>query len=269
MSDPQSNVYATIGSRLLERPVIDYLDRPSQRSTAPEDLPKWAEGPVPADSREGLGVPLFEPGGPYLGMLTLMFATPQQPPRALRDGLVRLAPLIARAVSPMRSLIATASLVQGAAYGAVVFADGTTYPLPGLGGHPLLASGSPVVDIARQTLLAGQVYRSFMWPLTDALGSPGHARMTILASTEGPAFVLGTLLITPGADCEGLTRRELEVLGLVVNGLSNQQMARRLRVTPRTVAAHVEHLLQKLDVPTRTSAAVPAERHGCYVPQPL
>jgi DNA-binding CsgD family transcriptional regulator len=288
LSDPQSNVYATIGSTQLEDPVLDYLDRPSvgreiqlaglhkkswpvslrELPTPAEELPTWAECLIPAGFREGLGVPLFEPGGLYLGMLTLLFTTSERPSQALRDRLVRLAPLIARAVSPMRSLRATARLVQDATYGAVLLADGTTYPLPGLRGHPLLAAGSVVVDLARQTLLSGQVYRSFMWPFDDGLDSPNHARMTILAATEVPAFVLGTLLITPSGDCEGLTPRELVVLGLVVNGYSNQQMARRLRVTPRTVAAHVEHLLQKLDVPTRTSAAVRAERDGCYVPQP-
>ncbi|MDT0213054.1 LuxR C-terminal-related transcriptional regulator [Rothia sp. ARF10] len=80
--------------------------------------------------------------------------------------------------------------------------------------------------------------------------------------------MLGTVLVTPEVDCRGLTPRELEVLGLLVNGCSNQQIAHRLSVTPRTVAAHVEHLLHKLEVPTRTSAAVLAEREGCYVPAP-
>jgi hypothetical protein len=35
------------------------------------------------------------------------------------------------------------------------------------------------------------------------------------------------------------------------------------------VAAHVEHILHKLEVPTRTLAAVQAERDGCYVPAAL
>jgi DNA-binding NarL/FixJ family response regulator len=78
--------------------------------------------------------------------------------------------------------------------------------------------------------------------------------------------VLGTLLVRPHVDCRGLTPRELQVLGLLIEGRSNQQIATGLAVTPRTVAAHVEHLLDKLDAPTRTSAAVQAEREGCYVP---
>nr|WP_281373230.1 LuxR C-terminal-related transcriptional regulator [Kineococcus aurantiacus] len=63
-----------------------------------------------------------------------------------------------------------------------------------------------------------------------------------------------------------MTPRELEVLGLVVDGCSNPEIARTLTVTPRTVAAHVEHVLVKLGAPTRTLAAVRAEREGLYVP---
>jgi DNA-binding NarL/FixJ family response regulator len=92
--------------------------------------------------------------------------------------------------------------------------------------------------------------------------------MTALAATELPAFVLGALLMTPDVDARGLTPRELQVLGLLVDGRTNQQIARRLAVAPRTIAAHVEHLLDKLEAPTRTLAAVWAEREGCYVPQP-
>lgn len=286
LSDPQSNVYATVGSTSLERPVLDYLDRPSvareiqlaelnqnrppvslaELPIAFQELPTWAECLIPVGFREALGVPLFEPGGPYLGMLTLLFTSVEEPSAALRDSLGRLAPLIARGVSPMRSLVATARLVQGARYGAVLLGDGTVYPLPGLQGHALFVEDSVVVGLAREGLLAGQVYRSFMWPSDD--GPTSHARVTVLAATEEPAFVLGTLLVTPEVDCGGLTPRELEVLGHLVHGCSNQQIARRLGVTPRTVAAHMEHLLHKLDVPTRTLAAVRAEREGCYVPPP-
>lgn len=288
LSDPQSNVYETVGSTCLEPSVLDYLDRPSvsreirsaglnqnrppvslsELPIAAEELPTWAECLIPGGFREGLGVPLFESGGPYLGMLTLLFTSAERPSPTLRDCLGRLAPLIAQVVSPMRSVLATTRLVQGARFGAVMLGDGTIHPLPGLGSHPLLATHSRVVEIARQTLLSGQVYRSFMWPTQDGLGAISHARLTILAAAEAPAFVLGTVLVTPEVDCRGLTPRELQVLGLVVDGYSNQQIAVRLLVAPRTVAAHVEHLLHKLEVTTRTSAAVLAEREGCYVPAP-
>jgi DNA-binding NarL/FixJ family response regulator len=105
-----------------------------------------------------------------------------------------------------------------------------------------------------------------MLPAPDDPDATSHMRITVLAAIEVPAFVLGMLLVTPDVDCRGLTPRELQVLGLLVEGRSNQQIAKSLVVAPRTIAAHVEHLLAKLEVPTRTLAAVRAEREGFYVP---
>jgi DNA-binding CsgD family transcriptional regulator len=286
LSDPRSDVYTTIGSTGLEGSVLTYLDRPAvaqeiqraglNRNQAPvslaelpvaaDDLPTWADCLIPAGFRNGLGVPLFETGGPYLGMLTLFFGGRQPLSGALRERVGQLSPVIARGVSPLRSLLATARIVQGATSGAVLFRDGTVSPLPGLEDHALLVADSPVVGIARDGLLAGQVYRSFLWPAGEGPRPTSHLRLTVLAATEVPLFVLGTLLVTPRAECRGLTPRELQVLGLLVDGRSNQQIAKNLSVAARTVATHVEHLLAKLDAPTRTAAAVLAEREGCYVP---
>lgn len=60
----------------------------------------------------------------------------------------------------------------------------------------------------------------------------------------------------------GLTDRELEVLGLIVEGLSNPQIAERLVVTKSTAKAHVHSILQKLYVEDRTQAAVYAMKEG-------
>ena len=53
----------------------------------------------------------------------------------------------------------------------------------------------------------------------------------------------------------GLTEREVDVLRLVAIGMSNDDIARRLVVSPRTVHAHVRALFAKLDVSTRAAAA--------------
>jgi DNA-binding CsgD family transcriptional regulator/tetratricopeptide (TPR) repeat protein len=60
----------------------------------------------------------------------------------------------------------------------------------------------------------------------------------------------------------GLTRRELEVLGLVAEGLRNQQIAQRLVLSVRTVDHHVETILRKLEVPTRAAMAEKASQLG-------
>ena len=63
------------------------------------------------------------------------------------------------------------------------------------------------------------------------------------------------------AECE-LTSRELEVLRLVAQGLTNYQIARQLGLSVRTVEAHLTHVYTKLDVNSRTEAALLAQRRG-------
>jgi DNA-binding NarL/FixJ family response regulator len=59
----------------------------------------------------------------------------------------------------------------------------------------------------------------------------------------------------------GLTARELEVLKLLRDGHSNRKIAEHLFIGERTAQTHVQHILAKLDVNTRTAAvAVAVER---------
>ena len=59
-----------------------------------------------------------------------------------------------------------------------------------------------------------------------------------------------------------LTGRELEVLRLVVDGLANKQIARRLGISEKTVKGHLTNLFQRIGVADRTQAALWAERNG-------
>jgi DNA-binding NarL/FixJ family response regulator len=61
---------------------------------------------------------------------------------------------------------------------------------------------------------------------------------------------------------EGLTRREVDVVRLVAEGLSNQQIARRLVLSEATVKTHLNHVLSKLDVDGRPGLVAWAWRHG-------
>ncbi len=63
----------------------------------------------------------------------------------------------------------------------------------------------------------------------------------------------------PGAR-HGLSMREIEVLRLVTEGLSDRAIADALFISPRTVGSHVSHILTKLCVATRAEAAVVAVR---------
>lgn len=61
---------------------------------------------------------------------------------------------------------------------------------------------------------------------------------------------------------EPLTRRELEVLRLIAEGLSNQEIARKLMITNGTVKIHVSHIYDKLGVSKRTQAVAKARAFG-------
>jgi NarL family two-component system response regulator LiaR len=63
-----------------------------------------------------------------------------------------------------------------------------------------------------------------------------------------------------GATEEPLSSRELEVLALIARGLSNREIAESLFLSEKTVKTHVANILQKLDVKSRTQAALYAMR---------
>lgn len=283
LADPLGRGYSSLASLDLDVATVEFLSGPlmaqdievtgtdrAQPPLSPSDLPypaeelrTWAECLMPAGIHEALAVALFAPAGRHVGFLALLSGDREPPPAAVRRRLAALAPVLAHGIDPMRSLLTAARLVRGATSGTVHRRDGRTEPLPGLDGDPLLAVGSPVLTAACMRIADGQVHSSFLWPLGGSHAPDGHARVTALAApVDVPAVLCGVVLVSPAPDLHGLTPRELDVLGLVVEGYSNQEIARALVGAPRTVAAHVEHLLVKLGAPTRTLAAVRAEREG-------
>lgn len=59
----------------------------------------------------------------------------------------------------------------------------------------------------------------------------------------------------------GLTEREVEVLRLIARGLSNRQMAERLRISEKTAGNHIMHIYEKINVSTRAAATLFAMQH--------
>lgn len=59
-----------------------------------------------------------------------------------------------------------------------------------------------------------------------------------------------------------LTAREREVLVLLVSGLANKQIARRLEISEKTVKSHLTKIFDRIGAADRTQAALWAERHG-------
>ena len=59
-----------------------------------------------------------------------------------------------------------------------------------------------------------------------------------------------------------LTRRELEVLALLADGMTNREIANELFISDKTASVHVSRILSKLDVSNRTAAASLAHQLG-------
>ena len=93
---------------------------------------------------------------------------------------------------------------------------------------------------------------------------PAIARLVLSSIQKNNANPMpsGEINYKAGKNTYGLTEREMEVLSLIVEGLSNPQIAERLFITRATAKAHVHSILQKLYVDDRTKAAIMAMKEG-------
>jgi len=110
--------------------------------------------------------------------------------------------------------------------------------------------GTAWLDPGIARIVLGRFQHASSGPASDGFNNP--------AGTNA-----ATTLVTPIAQIDTpLTAREMEVLKLIVDGLSNPEIAERLTITKATAKAHVHSILQKLCVDDRTQAAVLAMRQG-------
>lgn len=247
------------------RPPMRVKDMP----VAPPELPVWADYLHPAGFREGIAVPLTTPDGRHLGVFAATTETSTPPSDAVRDQLAALAPLIARAVDPMRTIHALTAMVAGAVAGVVLTRGGNTVALPGLPGDRLVTAGSPMLATVSGLLASGQLQAMFLAPCDDTDGA-SLVRVTALAvSSQPPGHLRAVVLLSPPPDLRGLTRRELQVLGLMITGCPVAQIAAALCISVSIVTDHVDHIMVKLDAGSRVVAAVRAQRQGLYLPADL
>ncbi len=123
-------------------------------------------------------------------------------------------------------------------------------------------------DAARVDRVDGAARRSLGDYVADRERESGR-RLSVAA-----AIHVAQRLITPaagpsaGPDITQLTPREREVVRLVAQGCTNQQIGRRLDITPRTAETHLHHIMGKLDVRSRSEVAVWATRHSLSTASP-
>ena len=115
----------------------------------------------------------------------------------------------------------------------------------------------PEGDVVRDVLEAGAVgfftKNAEIDTLADAIRA-AHAGQTILAP-EATAALMKTKTRSPELG-QDLSKRELEILALLAEGLSNREIAERLTISPATVKHHVSACMSKLRAANRAQAAV-------------
>jgi DNA-binding NarL/FixJ family response regulator len=107
------------------------------------------------------------------------------------------------------------------------------------GAHALILKDAPLTDLgqALETICSGRRYVD-----------PALASAALSATTRKPA----------------LTPREAEVLAHVADGLSHDEIGRRLSISPETVRTHVRKACERLNARTRTHAVATALRLGLF-----
>lgn len=126
----------------------------------------------------------------------------------------------------------------------------------------VILTSYPEDDLVQQSLEAGAVgyilKDTSMDDLADAIRSANFGWPTLAPEATKALIRTKTGPLKPGSD---LSERELEVLTLIVEGLSNEQIADRLMISPSTARHHVSACIQKLGAANRTQAASLAVKH--------
>jgi DNA-binding NarL/FixJ family response regulator len=100
----------------------------------------------------------------------------------------------------------------------------------------------------------------------EALLSPSVTRRLIASLANQVPAVSPAAANQAASDLSRLTEREREVLALVAQGLSNEEIAARLYLSPLTTKTHVSHIMTKLAARDRAQLVVIAYESGLVVP---
>jgi LuxR family maltose regulon positive regulatory protein len=114
----------------------------------------------------------------------------------------------------------------------------------------------------RTFLEIGAPLRALVASLRSTLATSPRASSALLAYADGLLAAFAKSGWPESHVQPLLTRRELEILALMADGASNQEIAERLVVTVGTVKGHVNHILDKLDARNRTGAVARARELG-------
>jgi LuxR family maltose regulon positive regulatory protein len=108
--------------------------------------------------------------------------------------------------------------------------------------------GWPLYELLERSVASAPFAGDYVRDLLAAFRQERTVRRSRMAETSSLKPMLAQAMADP------LTERELEVLHLLAEGLSNKEIAGRLVVAPSTVKQHLKNIYSKLDVHSRTQA---------------
>ncbi|NLL69729.1 MAG: response regulator transcription factor [Epulopiscium sp.] len=118
----------------------------------------------------------------------------------------------------------------------------------GIHGYVLKDSGSDILIAAIRSVYNGETY------IQPNMATQLVHKIQYKQKTD--------LIETTAGEMEGLTKRELEVLTLIAEGLLNKEIGYELCISEKTVKNHVSNIFRKLNVNDRTQAAVYAIKNN-------
>lgn len=139
-------------------------------------------------------------------------------------------------------------------------------------GYPNQLSAREISPLAR-VLAVADAYQAMREPRPyreprSAAEAAAALRAEVVAgrldadAVEGVLAVSGHRVVRRREGPQGLTRREVEVLRLLVLGLATKDIAARLVISPKTARNHIEHIYTKVGVSNRAGASLFAMTHG-------
>lgn len=227
-----------------------------------KDLPgdmydNWAvsELLLPAGYAEGMTMALRTQDGRFTGVLNVSTTSKEHPSDIARAAMAQLCTALGNLADPTRSGRWLAMLLGAASMAVGLDRAGGVVRLPGISTHPLLNDGSDLVETAQTTADQMQTWSSFVWPDED---NWYRVRIVPCRADQHLRAVLSIDEVNLGS----LSRREIEVLTLAAEGMSNSEIGDALVISSRTVGTHIEHILEKVGAPNRAAAVAHAIREG-------
>lgn len=127
----------------------------------------------------------------------------------------------------------------------------------------IILTSYPKEDLIRASLEAGAIgyllKNTSIDTMANAIRSAYSGQPTLAPEATKALLSMKTGSVKPGSD---LSKREQEVLALVVDGLSNEEIAERLFISPATARHHVSACIGKLGAANRAQAAALAVKLG-------